>query len=51
VRARPDVQAVIVGITEDMGDDDWPFSDSVYVLTSATARSSRPEAHRLGAGA
>jgi hypothetical protein len=35
VRARPEVQDVLVGIAEDMGDNEWPFSDSVYVLTSA----------------
>jgi hypothetical protein len=37
VRARPNVQDVLIGITEDMGDEEWPFSDSVYVLTSAPA--------------
>jgi hypothetical protein len=37
VRARPDVQEVLIGITEDMGDEEWPFSDTVYVLTSAPA--------------
>jgi hypothetical protein len=35
VRARSDVQDVLIAITEDMGDDQWPFSDCVYVLTSA----------------
>ena len=33
LRARPDVDDVLVGITEDMGDDAWPFADTVFVLT------------------
>jgi hypothetical protein len=37
IRARGDVQDVLVGISEDMGDEEWPFSDSVYILTSAPA--------------
>jgi len=36
VRGRGDVQDVLVAITEDMGDDEWPFSDSIYVVTSAS---------------
>jgi hypothetical protein len=36
LRARKDVQAVLIAITEDMGNDKWPFTDTVYVLTSAT---------------
>jgi hypothetical protein len=35
IRDRDDVQDVLVGIAEDMGDTEWPFSDSVYVLTRA----------------
>lgn len=33
IAARPDVQSVLVRVTEDMGDE-WPFSDQVFVLTS-----------------
>lgn len=36
LRARKDVQAVLLAITNDRGDDVWPESDTVYVLTSAT---------------
>lgn len=34
---RPDVQAVLVGITDLMADDagSWPYSDTLYVLTRA----------------
>ncbi|MCA9673400.1 MAG: hypothetical protein KC464_00060 [Myxococcales bacterium] len=36
VRARPNVQDVLVEIYEVMeGEDEWPFSERVYVLTSA----------------
>ena len=38
IRERPDVQDVLVAITEDMGDDDWPFSDCIYVLTRASVK-------------
>ena len=34
IRQRSDVQDVFVAVTEDMGDE-WPFSDHVFVLTSA----------------
>lgn len=39
IEARPDVQAVLVRITDAMADDEssWPYSDTVYVLTSAPA--------------
>jgi hypothetical protein len=37
VRERADVQDVWVGISEVLGDDEWPFSDHVYVVTSASA--------------
>lgn len=38
VEARPEVQAVVVEIYEIMeGDGEWPFSERVYVLTSAGA--------------
>ena len=35
--ARPDVQAVLVGITDLMAEDAgfWPYSDTMYVLTRA----------------
>jgi hypothetical protein len=36
IRARPDVFDVRVGISEVLqGDGEWPFSDHVYVVTSA----------------
>src|SRR5262249_15131875 len=34
IRFRPDVQDVLVRIY-DIEDDDWPFTDTVYILTSA----------------
>lgn len=37
VRERPEVQDVRVGISEVMADGEWPFSDHVYVVTSASA--------------
>ena len=37
LREQPDVQDVRVGISEVLGDDEWPFSDHVYVVTSASA--------------
>ena len=37
LREQPDVQDVRVGISEVLGDDAWPFSDHVYVVTSASA--------------
>ncbi|BEL06317.1 hypothetical protein Q0Z83_045080 [Actinoplanes sichuanensis] len=37
LRERPDVDDVRVGISEVMGDDEWPFSDHVYVVASASA--------------
>jgi len=37
IRARADVQDVLVEIYEIMeGEDEWPFSERVYVITSAT---------------
>ena len=38
IREREDVQDVLVAITDDMGDEEWPFSDAVYVLTRASAK-------------
>jgi hypothetical protein len=35
VRDRPDVYGVWVGIDEVVADDEWPFTDHVYVVTSA----------------
>jgi hypothetical protein len=35
VRGRPEVQDVLMCVSEDMGDD-WPFVDSVFVLTTAS---------------
>ena len=37
IRRRDDVQDVVVGIFEVDDDDVWPFSEAVYVLTSARA--------------
>jgi hypothetical protein len=36
IRERADVYGVWVGITEVMGPDEWPFSDHVYVVTTAS---------------
>jgi hypothetical protein len=37
IRARPDVQDVRVAISDPMeGEDAWPFSDLVYVVTQAS---------------
>src|SRR5690349_12736194 len=47
IRDRDDVQDVLVGITEDMGDEEWPFSDTVYVLTRASAEDVQRWAARL----
>lgn len=43
IGARPDVQAVLVGITDLMADDEssWPYSDTLYVITSAPAAAVR----------
>ena len=35
IRARADVQDVLMCVSEDMGDEDWPFVDRVLVLTTA----------------
>lgn len=35
VRERPDVASVLMSVTDEMSDDEWPFSDRVYVVTSA----------------
>jgi hypothetical protein len=37
VRERPEVHDVWVGISEVVAEDEWPFSDHVYVVTSASA--------------
>ncbi|GAA3198671.1 hypothetical protein ACFO1B_02200 [Dactylosporangium siamense] len=37
VRDRPDVHGVWVGISELTFPDEWPFSDHVYVVTTASA--------------
>jgi hypothetical protein len=36
IRDRADVHDVRIGITEVMSRDEWPFSDHVYVVTTAT---------------
>ncbi len=35
VRGRPDVAAVLAKITEVMGEDEWPFTDTLFVSTTA----------------
>jgi hypothetical protein len=35
IRARPDVQDVLMCVSEDMGDE-WPFVDRVFIMTSAS---------------
>jgi len=47
IRHREDVQDVFVAITDDMGDDEWPFSATVYVITRASARDVQRWAARL----
>jgi hypothetical protein len=37
IRDRPDVHDIWVGITEIMGPGEWPFSDHIYVVTTASA--------------
>jgi hypothetical protein len=37
IRERPDVHGVWVGISEVMAPDEWPFSDHVYVVSTASA--------------
>ncbi|MGN9913528.1 hypothetical protein ACTMTJ_38925 [Phytohabitans sp. LJ34] len=37
IRDRADVLDVWVGISEVMDDNEWPFSDHVYVVTTAAA--------------
>jgi hypothetical protein len=37
LRERPDVHDVQIGISEVLGDNQWPFSDHVYVITSASS--------------
>ncbi|WP_410786297.1 hypothetical protein [Kribbella sp. C-35] len=46
IRDRPEVESVWVGITEVMDADEWPFSDHVYVVTTAS-----PDDVRSWAGA
>ncbi len=38
VTRRPDVSAAFVSIQEDMGDEDFPFTDAILVCTSAASR-------------
>jgi hypothetical protein len=49
IRDRPDVASVWVGVSEVMGPDEWPFSDHVYVVTSASAAEVESWADSLGA--
>jgi hypothetical protein len=37
IRARPEVRGVWVAISEVMAPDEWPFSDHVYVVSTASA--------------
>lgn len=36
IRDRPDVYGVWVGISEVMDPDEWPFSDHIYFVTTAS---------------
>jgi hypothetical protein len=36
VRSQDEVEDVVVRISDLNGDDEWPFSDTVYVVTSAS---------------
>jgi hypothetical protein len=36
IRARADVNDVLVAITDEMTGDEWPFSDTVVIVTSAS---------------
>jgi hypothetical protein len=36
IRARPDVADVVVQIVDGMDDDEWPFSDRVFIITTAS---------------
>jgi hypothetical protein len=38
IAARPDVAHVVAGIDEVTFEDEWPYADRVYVITTATAR-------------
>ena len=48
LRARNDVKAVLIAITEDRGDDLWPRTDTVYALTAATEESIFDDLAMLG---
>ena len=37
IRNRPEVHSIWVGISELMPPDEWPFSDHVYVVTTAAS--------------
>ena len=47
LRDRVEVHDVLVGISEVLGPDEWPFADHVYVVTSASARQVENWAARL----
>ncbi|WP_432941291.1 hypothetical protein ACQPXM_33315 [Kribbella sp. CA-253562] len=49
IRDRPDVHSVWVGVSEVMGPDEWPFSDHVYVVTTASPAEVGSWAASLGA--
>ena len=36
IRARDDVSDVLVAISDEMTEDEWPFSDTVVIVTSAS---------------
>jgi hypothetical protein len=38
IDARPEVADVVVGISEVTFEEEWPYADRVYVITSATGR-------------
>jgi hypothetical protein len=37
IRERPEVKTVLVGITEVLGEDEWPFSDCVFLTARVDA--------------
>lgn len=47
VRARPDVAGVLMGVSQlefDGSEDDWPYAEAVYIITTARPEAISPEA-------
>jgi hypothetical protein len=38
IRSRPEVADVVLQVSEVMSDDEWPFVDAAYVVTTAPAQ-------------